>query len=91
MAKNLQPRQKAWNEATQRRVAAISSMLSSMKLVKMLGFQYHLARRAQVLRKEELQAASRVRWMNVYYNSSGLLPPPRPHPRALSEAANVPF
>ena len=75
VARNLQPRQKAWNEATQRRVAAISSMLSSMKLVKMLGFQHHLARRAQGLRKEELQAASRVRWMNVYYNSSGLLPP----------------
>ncbi|KAK1755647.1 ABC transporter FUM19 [Echria macrotheca] len=70
VAMNLRSRQKAWNEATQRRVAAITSMLASIKGIKMLGFQHHLARRAQVLREEELQAASRVRWMNVYYNAS---------------------
>ncbi|KAK0708156.1 putative ABC transporter [Lasiosphaeris hirsuta] len=70
VAKNLQSRQKAWNEATQRRVAAISAMIGSMKVVKMLGFQRHLADRAQALREEELKVASRVRWMMVYYNAS---------------------
>jgi ABC-type multidrug transport system fused ATPase/permease subunit len=72
VAKNLQPRQKAWNSATQSRIAAISSMLSTMKVVKMLGYQNHLMNRIQELRGEELWAASRVRWIMVYYNMSGI-------------------
>lgn len=72
VAKNLQPRQKAWNSATQSRIAAISSMLSTMKVVKMLGYQSSLASRIQVLRDEELRAASRLRWVMVYYNMSGM-------------------
>ena len=71
VAKHLQSRQKAWNRATQSRVAATTSTLGSMKAVKMLGFQHHLATRIQELRKEELSAASKVRWMMVYYNASG--------------------
>ncbi|CZR52737.1 related to multidrug resistance protein [Phialocephala subalpina] len=70
VAKNLQPRQKAWNSATQARVAATSSMLSSMKTIKMLGFQSYLAIRIQELREQELYAASKLRWMQVYYNAS---------------------
>ena len=72
VAKNLQPRQKAWNHATQRRIAAISSMLSTMKVVKMLGYQSSLTSRIQELREEELWAASRLRWVTVYYNMSGM-------------------
>ncbi|KAF8851871.1 putative ABC transporter [Acephala macrosclerotiorum] len=70
VAKNLQPRQKAWNSATQSRVAATSSMLSSMKTIKMLGFQTYLSTRIRELREQELYAASKLRWMNVYYNAS---------------------
>lgn len=72
VAKNLRPRQKAWNNATQNRMAAISSMLSTIKVVKMLGYQNHLMNRIRELRKEELWAASRLRWVMVYYNMSGL-------------------
>jgi hypothetical protein len=72
VAKNLQPRQKAWNSATQSRIAAISSMLSTMKVVKMLGYQSSLMSRIQELREEELWAASRLRWVMVYYNMSGM-------------------
>ncbi|TVY42741.1 ABC transporter [Lachnellula subtilissima] len=70
VAKQLHPRQKAWNNATQSRVAATSSMLSAMKTIKMLGFQQHLSNRIQELRKEELYAASKLRWLMVYYNAS---------------------
>ncbi|TVY43016.1 ABC transporter [Lachnellula occidentalis] len=70
VAKQLHPRQKAWNNATQSRVAATSSMLSAMKTVKMLGFQQYLSNRIQELRKEELFAASKLRWLMVYYNAS---------------------
>ncbi len=72
VAKHLQARQKAWNMATQNRIAATSSMLSSMKIVKKLGFQQNLTRRIQLLREEELWVASKLRWIMVYYNSSGL-------------------
>lgn len=72
VAKNLQPRQKAWNNATQSRIAATSSMLSSMKIVKMLGMQHNLTNRIQALRNDELFSASKLRWVMVYYNASGL-------------------
>ncbi|KAH8596734.1 putative ABC transporter [Bisporella sp. PMI_857] len=70
VAKHLAPRQKAWNNATQSRIAATSSMLSSMKIIKMLGFQHYITSRVQDLRKEELLAASKLRWIMVYYNAS---------------------
>ncbi|KAI0391308.1 putative ABC transporter [Xylariaceae sp. FL0594] len=70
VAKHLQPQQKAWIVATQSRIAATSSMLSEMRVVKMLGFQSQLTRRIQELRKSELWQASKLRWMTVYYNAS---------------------
>ncbi|KAI1405376.1 putative ABC transporter [Hypoxylon fuscum] len=70
VARYLRPRQKNWNNATENRVAALSSMLSSMKVIKMLGFQDHVSDRIQQLRQVELLAASKVRWMMVYYNAS---------------------
>ena len=73
VAKHLQPRQKAWNSATQQRIGATSSVLSAIKGVKMLGIQHNLTDRIQDLREEEQLAASRLRWVMVYYNASGLL------------------
>jgi hypothetical protein len=46
-------------------------MLSSMKTVKMLGLQDHIADRVTQLRQAELFAASRVRWLMIYHNASG--------------------
>ncbi|KAF7943713.1 uncharacterized protein EAE97_005783 [Botrytis byssoidea] len=70
VAKHLQPHQKAWNSATQSRIAATSSFISAMKVVKMIGFQHNLNYRVQQLRKEELWVASKLRWVMVYYNAS---------------------
>ncbi|KAL2070754.1 hypothetical protein VTL71DRAFT_13780 [Oculimacula yallundae] len=70
VAKHLRPRQIAWNNATQSRMAATASMLSSIKAVKMLGFQYVLTNYDGELRVQELQAASKLRWIMVYYNAS---------------------
>lgn len=72
VAKHLGPRQKAWNTATQERVAATSSMLSAMRVIKMLGLQRCMARFTCRLREDELATASKVRWIMVYYNASGL-------------------
>ena len=71
VAKNLRPRQKVWNVATQNRIGATSSFISSMKIIKMIGLQHNLTRRVQQLRKEELWVASKLRWVMVYYNASG--------------------
>ncbi|PQE27279.1 ABC transporter protein [Rutstroemia sp. NJR-2017a WRK4] len=71
VAKNLQPRQKAWNAATQSRIGATSSFISSMKVVKMIGLQHDLTNRVQKLRGAELLVASKLRWVMVYYNASG--------------------
>jgi ATP-binding cassette subfamily C (CFTR/MRP) protein 1 len=71
VAKHLQPRQKAWNTATQSRIAATSSFISAMKVVKMIGLQDNLTHRIQKLREEELWVASKLRWIMVYYNASG--------------------
>ncbi|KAI1499120.1 putative ABC transporter [Biscogniauxia marginata] len=70
VAKHLQPRQKAWNNATQNRIAATSSVLSAMKVVKMLGYQDSLTWRIQELRELELWEASKLRWIMVYNNAS---------------------
>ncbi|KAI1179905.1 putative ABC transporter [Nemania sp. FL0916] len=70
VAKHLQPRQKAWNKATQERIAATNSMVSAMKVVKMLGIQQDLAHRILELRRFELWVASKLRWVVVYSNAS---------------------
>ncbi|KAI3328394.1 putative ABC transporter [Ustulina deusta] len=79
VAKHLQPRQKAWNVATQDRIAATSGMLASIKVIKMLGFQYDITRRIQTLRNTELYKASELRLVMLYYaitaNALGIFSP----------------
>ncbi|KAF5694946.1 major facilitator family transporter [Fusarium denticulatum] len=70
LAKNLQSKQKAWNEATQRRISLTASALSSMKVMKMLGLSRQTEALLQRLRVQELDMAKKVRWMMVAYNAS---------------------
>ncbi|KAF5984310.1 ABC transporter [Fusarium coicis] len=70
LAKNLQGKQKAWNEATQRRISLTASALSSMKVMKMLGLTRQTEALLQKLRAQELEMARKVRWMMVAYNAS---------------------
>lgn len=58
--------------ATQKRLAVTTSMLSSMKSLKMLGAATHTESLVQDLRLQELNAAKKVRWMMVAYNASGM-------------------
>ncbi|KAL0932221.1 ATP-binding cassette containing protein [Colletotrichum truncatum] len=70
LAKNLQGRQKNWNAATQERLATITSMLASMKSLKMLGVSTYTESLVCKLRLRELEMANKVRWMMVAYNAS---------------------
>lgn len=75
LAKNLQSRQKDWNEATQARLALTTSALSSIKGMKMLGFDKNTKSLLHDLRKQELAKARKVRWMMVAFNASGVSSP----------------
>ncbi|KAH3540206.1 hypothetical protein KXV64_006099 [Aspergillus fumigatus] len=70
VAKHFQPRQKTCSDATQSHIAATSSMLSRMKTIKMLRLQHNFSHRIQELREAELQAASKLGWIMVFYNAS---------------------
>ncbi|KAF9774615.1 hypothetical protein IL306_007338 [Fusarium sp. DS 682] len=70
MAKNLESKQKDWNSATQRRISLTASALSSMKVMKILGFSTETEVLLQTLRAQELEMAKEVRWMMVAYNAS---------------------
>ncbi|SCV41778.1 related to multidrug resistance protein [Fusarium fujikuroi] len=70
LARNLQSKQKAWNEATQRRISLTASAISSMKVMKMLGTSRQTEVLIQKLRAQELEMAKKVRWMMVAYNAS---------------------
>lgn len=74
LAKNLQSKQKIWNEATQERLALTTSMLGSVKSLKMLGVTPYTESLVQSLRFQELGMAKQVRWMMVAYNASGRYP-----------------
>ncbi|KXH42042.1 hypothetical protein CNYM01_08392 [Colletotrichum nymphaeae SA-01] len=70
LAKNLQSKQKDWSVATQNRIAMTTSMLGSVKSLKMLGIVDHAESLILSLRLRELEMAKKVRWMMVAYNAS---------------------
>jgi ATP-binding cassette, subfamily C (CFTR/MRP), member 1 len=69
----LKNKQKAWNDATQRRLAKTSAMLSSMKSIKMLGMADSIESKIRDLRNQEIEVSEKLRWMMVAYNASGKL------------------
>ncbi|KAK7436766.1 hypothetical protein Landi51_12380 [Colletotrichum acutatum] len=70
LAKNLQSKQKNWSVATQNRIAMTTSMLCSVKSLKMLGIVDHTESLILSLRLRELEMAKKVRWLMVAYNAS---------------------
>lgn len=72
LAKNLQSKQKDWSVATQNRIAMTTSMLGSVKSLKMLGIVDYTESLILSLRLRELDMAKKVRWMMVAYNASGM-------------------
>lgn len=68
MAKRIGGRQKIWADAVQRRIAMTSSMLGSMKAVKMMGLTGTMEITIQQQRIRELNLAKSFRWMIVWLN-----------------------
>ncbi|KAJ9151860.1 Canalicular multispecific organic anion transporter 2 [Pleurostoma richardsiae] len=70
VANNLKGRQGRWNTATQNRMSMTTSVISSIRDIKMLGIQQALENHIQELRHTEMDAARSVRWLMVGYNAS---------------------
>ncbi|KAI1090683.1 ABC transporter [Rostrohypoxylon terebratum] len=70
VAKSMRLRQGIWNEATQNRISMTSSVISTIKNVKMLGLQGVMAARIEELRSNELAKAHAVRLISTAYNAS---------------------
>ncbi|KAJ5409271.1 uncharacterized protein N7487_003630 [Penicillium crustosum] len=79
VAKHLENRQKAWNEATQSRIAATTSTLEGIKSLKIMGMEDAVQSQILRLRSEEIQISKPFRWILVAYNASanalGILAP----------------
>ena len=71
VAKSIGNRQANWAAAVQRRVAITSSMLGSMKSVKMMGLSTMMTDTIQGQRQRELDLGAKYRWSNVWLNSIG--------------------
>ena len=61
-------RQKTWVQAIQQRIAITSSMLGSMKSVKMMGLADAMSTTIQGQRVRELRVQGRYRWLVVLLN-----------------------
>ncbi|KAJ5736202.1 ATP-binding cassette transporter [Penicillium malachiteum] len=70
VANHLEGKQKHWNLATQRRIATITSALSGIKSLKMLGMEEAIQTQISYLRNQELQTSEGMRWISVAYNAS---------------------
>jgi hypothetical protein len=67
-------RQAMWLEAIERRISATSSMLGSMKGIKMLGLQSSLMKFVHGLRMDELGISEKFRKLLVWNMAFGQLP-----------------
>jgi len=74
VAKHLRPKMQGWMDATQARISMTSSILGSMKSVKMVGISEAVLICLQEMRSHEFYKANSVRWMMVAYNASGKSP-----------------
>ena len=70
---HLSKRQKAWLAAQQKRIAMTSSMLGSMRSLKMMGSQDTVESIIQDQRLREIDMAKQFRWMMVLLNTIGEL------------------
>ena len=74
MGKYAGKRQGVWMKATQTRVGSISSVITGMKSLRMLGLTTQLAKTVQHQRSEELRAANRFRMIGVFSTVIGFTP-----------------
>jgi hypothetical protein len=68
----LKPRQRAWTLATQKRLAFTSTLLNTLKSLKMAGVSQPFREKLMGLRDIEIEASKKIRWVRVAANASGM-------------------
>ncbi|KAH0123005.1 P-loop containing nucleoside triphosphate hydrolase protein, partial [Aureobasidium melanogenum] len=69
-ARNLRPKQLAWNKATQDRINRVVSVVRGIKTIKMLGLENVVRDQISYLRQAEIDASKDMRWVAVLANTS---------------------
>ncbi|KAH0349062.1 P-loop containing nucleoside triphosphate hydrolase protein, partial [Aureobasidium melanogenum] len=69
-ARNLRPKQLAWNKATQDRINRVVSVVGEIKTIKMLGLGNVVRDQIGCLRQTEIDASKDMRWIAVLANAS---------------------
>lgn len=69
----IRSKQKVWTEAVQKRIAMTSSMLSSIKSLKIMGLSPTVQDNIQGQRIQEIELAKKFRWGVVLLNTVGKL------------------
>ena len=64
-------RQNIWAAAVQKRIAVTSSILGSMRSVKMMGLEHEMTATIQAQRMRELDMQVSYRWLIVWLNIMG--------------------
>lgn len=65
MSRNFVSKQRAWSDATQKRIDLIKTVLQSLKSIKMMGFTREMEAKAEVARDDELSAGLATYWLDV--------------------------
>lgn len=71
VAKHLQGRQRDWSLATQQRLEMITSVLGSIKSMKILGLDDAVISLVTNLRAREISLSKRLGWIMLAHNASG--------------------
>ncbi|RAK74447.1 putative multidrug resistance protein [Aspergillus fijiensis CBS 313.89] len=74
VAKKIGPAQKTWVGAVQRRVALTSSLLGSMKSIKMMGLSERMAQTIHGQRLRELHLGASFRVFGIWRNTISMIP-----------------
>ncbi|CAG8239001.1 unnamed protein product [Penicillium salamii] len=65
VSRNFVSKQRAWSDATQKRIDLIKTVLQSLKSIKMMGFTREMEAKAEVARDDELSAGLATYWLDV--------------------------
>ncbi|KAM5453644.1 hypothetical protein McanCB56680_002853 [Microsporum canis] len=74
LSKRIAGKQKVWNAAVQKRIAVTSSMLGSMKSMKMMGMTEMVYDSIQEYRVQEIRSAMGYRWLSLWTNTIASTP-----------------
>ena len=85
---SMRAKQKIWTAAVQKRVAMTSSMLSSIKSLKIMGLSNDIQDNIQSQRIQEIESSKEFRWMVVLLNTIGWSHWPLSKPQPLFACSN---